>query len=198
MPLTKVQIISSAVNLLNKGPITSIAGAGNFTTSAEDTFDYLLPSEISKHDWRFATAIAQLSRLVQTPIIDNYEYIYALPADYLTLVRLYPQTYDFQIYQNSTLYANATELKIEYRFVPDVTRLPSYFVEYFIDLLASRLALTGAASETLAADLIKMASEKKIEAMAVDAKAHPNIAIVDSPLIDIRNGSQFPAQSRVN
>lgn len=192
MALTKVQIISSAANLLNKGPITSISSADVFASSAEDTFDYLLPSILAKKNWRFATALIQLSQKIEVPIVDEWQYIYTLPADYLALVRTYPYSLNFQIYQNQLLYTNLSELKIEYRFLPDISKLPAHFVEYFIWELAASMSLTGSSSESLYKTLALKANDLRIQATAADSQSHPNQAIVSHPFAEVRGGGVFP------
>lgn len=186
MALTKVQIISNAINLLNKGPITSISDGGVFSSAAESTFDYLYPSIISKSNWRFATKLIQLSLLVDEPIVDNWTKIFQLPPDYLALHRTYPYTLDFTIYENKKLYTNLSEMKLEYRFLPAVTLLPDYFVEYLTYELAANLGLSGAASESLYTKLVEKANKRRREATATDAKSHPNTAIISNPIIDAR------------
>lgn len=187
MPQTKIGIIQNAVNLLNTGTIVSISDADDFATSVGNTFDYLLEDDIANNDWRFATALTPLSRLVQIPIIDNYRYIYLLPADYITLHRLWPLDKNYMIMQDKHLYANGESYIAEYRFVPHVSKLPSYYVKYFIELLASRLALTGAGSEDLSEKIQKWADFSYNRAISIDSKAHPNQPFDSNSLEDVRN-----------
>jgi len=184
MSLNKIQIISRVIELLNKGPITSIADT--FSQTVENTYDYLIVSELAKPGWRFAVKIQELSKLVDTPVIDNWDYIYELPSDYLSLVRLHPNTINYQIYSNKTLYSNETSLKAEYRFKPNEIDFPGYFQDYIIKLVASHAALTNATSETLSAKLAQMAQMALNSAMAADAQSHPSFEIQDSPLTSVR------------
>ena len=187
MPQTKISIIQDAVNLLNTGTIVSISDTDDFAVSAGNTFDYLLADDLANNNWRFATALVTLSRLVQTPIIDNYRYIYLLPADYLTLHRLWPLDKNYKIFESKHLYANGESYIAEYRFVPHVSKLPAYYVKYFIELLASRLALTGAGSEDLSAKIQKWADFSYARAISIDSKAHPTQTFDENSLLDVRN-----------
>lgn len=187
MPQTKISIIQNAVNLLNTGTIVSIADTDDFAVSAENTFDYLLEDDISNNNWRFATVMVPLSRLVQVPPIPEYKYIYLLPANYLTLHRLWPADKNYMIMQNKEMYANGASYVAEYRLIPHVSRLPAYYVKYFIELLVTRYALTGAGSEDLSAKVQKWMELSYNRAISTDAKAHPVETFADNSLIDVRN-----------
>lgn len=183
----KVQIISLAVGLLGKGPITSIEQGGDLTKSASAWFDVLFPNEISQYNWRFATAIQQLAQIVPIPLINEWKYIYELPANYLALWKFHPIGTDFQIYENKNLYTNAATVKIEYRFLPDISRLPAYFVTYFATRLASIMALSGAQNKTYTKTTGDMADRLLIQALATDAQSHPNEAPLRNPFVQVRN-----------
>lgn len=190
MPFTKVQIISNALTLLGKGPITTISEAGEFAQAVEQAFDYLYPSAISKNAWRFATKIQQLSLTVDTPLVDRWQYIYQLPPDYLSLVRLYNNTLDFQIYEDK-LYTNVgstSPIYIEYRFLPEVTALPSYFVEFFTYLLAENYATSISNQEHYIQIMSQKARLSLSEALAADSQSHPNEGIKHYPYINVRGG----------
>lgn len=174
MAYTKTTIISSAINLLGKGPITTISEADVFATTAGDTYDILLPAILSTGNWRFATKLAELSQQVTGPIVNEWEYIYTLPADYLAMIRTYPYTTNYAIFEEKTLYSNQDELTIEYRYQAAAPYLPAYFVNYFKAELAKQLSLTGATSESLYPILDKMSSKLYMQAKATDAQSHPS------------------------
>lgn len=189
MAFTKVGIILLAVSRLGNGGHSTIANAGPPGTAAELEYDVVLDNLIAGQSWRFCTRLGVLSRLVETPttaVKSRWQYIYKLPADYLGLIRLYPYTRDFQIYENKLLYANDTAFDIEYRFRPD----PSLFPNYFVNVLAHLIAINVAKPVTKDAQLIKELREEAIVylnvALAADSQSHPNQAIVHQPYIDIR------------
>lgn len=186
MATTKIQIIRNAIAFLGEGSITTVSSGGQFASFAEDIYDLTISAVLAKENWRFATAIVSLSQLVNEPIVDEWMYIYQLPADYLSLIRLYPDNRDFQIYQNKLLYANVNELKVEYRFKPDESRFPRYFEEYFTYYLAGRLALTAGISKETVALLEKKEESAYKGAIAADGSSHPTNSIKDAPYINIR------------
>jgi len=186
MATTRIQIVRNAIAFLGEGSITTVSSGGQFATFAEDIYDLTISAVLAKDNWRFATAIIPLSRLESEPIVDEWKYIYQLPADYLSLIRLYPDNRDFQIYQNKLLYSNYSELKLEYRFKPDESRFPKYFEEYFTYYLSGRLALTAGISKEMIAILEKKEETSYKGAIAADGSSHPTISIKDAPYINVR------------
>lgn len=185
MAWNKVEIISLSLGLLGKGPIESIDAAGDYAGAASAHYEVLLRAELCKYNWRFATALVQLARTVDTPLVDQWRYIYQLPADYLLMWKMYPQV-PYQIYENKKLYANVDTLKIEYRFLPDVTLLPAYFVQYFMTKLAEVLSIAVAENKDYFTAMQKQAAIWLPQALSADAQAHPNQSTVNNPFDAVR------------
>jgi hypothetical protein len=183
---TKVQIIANAIALLGKGPIATISSGGDFASFAENMYDLTISSVLAKGNWRFATAIVALSQLVAEPPVDDWQYAYQLPATYLALVRLYPDSRQFQIYENKLMYANFNSASIEYRFLPDASRFPPHFVEFFTYYLASVIALTGGLTGDIVTRLENKADKALGSALATEGASNPNYAIRGVPYIHVR------------
>lgn len=182
MAWSKLDIINLAMNKLNKRSVNNIADSGEFSDSANRAFDLLYPSEISGFSWRFATKVQQLSVLIDPPIITRWKYQLKLPSDYLAAVRTYPRV-DFQIYEDNVIFCNHNILQLEYRFLPDTTRLPAYFVHFFALLLASWFADSVANSDGLSKKLLNEVEVERAKALFTDSQSHPNSAIVSQPII---------------
>lgn len=195
---TKVQIISYAAMLLGKKQTLSLVNQNELISQLEAAFDFLYPSVISKGFWRFATKIQVLNQLNVTPIGGYYAYAYQLPGDYLEMVHLSPQFYDWEIYNNSQLYANynasaigAQQLYIEYQFLPEIGTLPPYFNEYFATHIAAVAALSNAQSVAYHAPLMAEARVLWSEAQAKDAQNRPQTPLQNAPMISRRFVSVF-------
>lgn len=187
MAWSELDIVNLALNKLNKRSVNALEDAGEFADSAARAFTMLYPSEISGFSWRFATKIQQLSVLIPAPILDRWQYQLQIPSDYLAAVRIYPRV-DFQIYENNVIFCNRNDVKLEYRFLPDVTRLPAYFVHFFSILLAAWFADAVAENDTLSAKLLKEADMERQKALFTDSQSHPTSPIISSPLIEVRGG----------
>ena len=101
---SKVNIISNAISMLGHAPIVSLTNGDNMVVAAEQAFDMLLPAVLSQNNWRFATQIQQLSESVEVPP-QPWSAIYLLPAGWLKTIRVYPNIYVWDIYENSKIYA---------------------------------------------------------------------------------------------
>lgn len=106
MPQSKLQVVSMALQMLGQKPIAALNNSSDIEISASNTFDLLLPGIIQRNSWRFATKIDYLWIASQNPILSYWKYIFDLPTDFLETIRLYPQSYSWEIYENSKIYAN--------------------------------------------------------------------------------------------
>jgi hypothetical protein len=191
MAQSKTNILSLAVMLLGHSPIQTLDNADDLVTSAEQAYDLLLPSVISNGNWRFAMTISQLSLSPLIPPIEtNWQNIYYLPAGYLKNIRIIPNNYVYEIYSGGLIYCNwgtLTPVFMEYAFLPDVSQLPPYFVNYFIYEIACFLGLSSAQKP----DYYTVLEAKRIYqlamAAATDAQNRPQFSQVDIPVLNKRN-----------
>ena len=195
MAFSRVQIISHAITLMGRKPISSLVNQGDLVNSADQVFDFLLESALSTSFWRFASTIAVLQKLAETPIGGYWMYSYMLPANYLKLIRVYPHTYSFELYQGSRLYSNCDNSShpfyIEYIFKPDPTVLPPYFVKYFAYELASYLAISNAQIPDYLPEIERRRSIELSIAQAADAQNRPQQSLVSNPMTERRFVSTF-------
>ncbi len=189
MPWSKLDVANLTMNKLNKHSVNVISNSGEFADACERAIDLLYPSEISGFSWRFATKIQQLSVLIPAPIIPHWKYQLQIPADYLAAVRTYPRT-NFQIYEN-IFFCNRNEIFLEYRFLPDFTHLPAYFVHFFVLLLASWYADAVANDDNLSKKLLAETNEERSKALFTDSQSHPTSPMVSAPLISVRGGGFY-------
>jgi len=105
MTMTKVQVVSMAIQMLGQRGITLINNQSDIVNSASFAFDMLLPTIIQRGAWRFATKLDYLWISSNNPILTYWTYIFDLPADYLKMIRLYPQSYAWEVYGNQ-IYSN--------------------------------------------------------------------------------------------
>lgn len=195
MPLTKVQIISNAVSLLGKGVTISLINQPAIIGQAEQAYDLILPEVLSRYELRFATTVVQLSQLNGTPLPNYWSFAYALPGNFLKLWRLYPMTWDFEIYSNNQLWSNFDSqyqpLFIEYSFLVEPNRLSAPFCSYMAYEIAAYLALSSAQNVEYAKYLDSKAAIKLEQALASDSQNRPQISLQSAPMISRRYVSTF-------
>jgi hypothetical protein len=191
MALSKTQIVSLAAMLLGHKPIQSLDNADDLITSLEQAYDMLLPAILAQGNWRFAIQIQQLSLSPIIPPIDtNWQNVYYLPAGYLKNIRIIPNNYVYEIYSGGLIYCNwgtETAVFMEYVFMPDVSLIPMYFVNYFIYEIATFGALSSAQKPDYMAALEQKRIIQMAMAHAVDAQNRPQFSQVDIPMLNKRN-----------
>lgn len=198
MSLTKVQIISNALLQLGHQPVVSLTDGDQLVVAAESAYDFLLPAVLSSGNWRFAVQIAQLSYLNETPPYP-WSSVYLLPAGYLKNLRLYPNIYDYDIYNNSRIYTyypnTAQPLMMEYVFQPDVSMLPAHFVQYFIYEIAAFLALSNAQNTSYYQVLEAKRMNLMALANAIETQNRPQFSQINFPMLDNRYVSTLVGNS---
>ncbi len=187
MAFTKVQIISQISVALGNGIVADILSDDPFVVQAVSIYDLFIESILSNQNWRFATKVQQLNLTPFEPLLKEWRFILELPADYLAMQRVQPQV-PYEIFENKHLYANDDKLVAVYRFVPDVTRFPTYFVKHIVFVIAEFLAIPVAQREDFAKFYDAKAQSSLASALFTDSQSHPNQAIISRPFINVRLG----------
>lgn len=187
--------------LLGHKPIQTLDNADDLVISAEQYFDIKLPSILSTGNWRFSITIQQLSLSSSVPPPQsNWQNIYYLPSGYLKNIRIIPQNYDYEIYQGGLIYCNWGTLSpvfMEYAFLPNISQLPAYFVDYFIYEIGCFLALSNAQKPDYATYLAKQRDIQWAIAAATDAQNRPQFVEWEIPMLTKRNISGIIGSANV-
>ncbi len=215
--LTETIVISNAVTLLGHAPITSLDNADKMVTSAIQAYELLLPWILTTNNWRFAITIQPLVLSLEVPPAP-WGAVYNLPSGFLKLIRLYPNIYEFDIYNNNKLYTilrqqfggqpinpvppgpypfpyQYQQFSIEYVFQPDTNQLPARFIPYLVHEIANYLALSNAQRPDYAAYLKQQTQYHFAMAAAVEAQNRPQYSQVLFPVLSQRNIGGFIGNS---
>jgi hypothetical protein len=186
MPLTEVQIISGALAKLGKKPI-SVLGQDDMSIVAQQALEQILPTRLAQNSWRFATRIVQLAQNVLAPPVSDWQYSYQLPGDFLKHIRMYPQNWAYEFYNNGLIYSNLNgPIWMEYVYLPLITALPDWFTQYIIWEVAAQLALSSAQNAQFAPLCLAQRDIELAKAMAADAQNRPQTPLASSPVISNR------------
>lgn len=186
MAQSKVSMCSNACSLLGHAPFVSFEGGDQMVVAAEQAFDMLYPAVLAQNNWRFACQIQQLSESVEVPP-EPWKAIYLLPAGWLKTIRVYPNVYVWEIYENSKIYAQFQgEWFMEYVFQPDISKLPAHFVQYFIYEIAAYLALSSAERPDYYAPLEAKRVSAYAMCAAVEAQNRPQFTQATFPVLNNR------------
>ena len=186
MSASKVLIISNAFVLLGSNPINSISTGNPIIAAASTIYDSLIPSLLSERPWRFALKQYSLSPLTDSPTLNEWSYIYQLPADCLSVYRSYPNTHGgYAIYGNK-LYSNIDSLQIEYIANVDESKFTKSFIMLAVYAMASNIAMPLTQKVSLAQYWDMKKDEQMSIASAIDSLCMPNIAIKTDPFLSAR------------
>ena len=100
---------------------------------------------------------------------------------------LYPNIYQWDIYKDEKIYTYFNGvLAMEYVFQPDVSHLPSHFVNYFIYEIAAFLALSNAQKTDFYSVLEAKRIQMQAMAHAIETQNRPQFSQVDIPVLNKR------------
>lgn len=187
---SSIDIASNALILIGDNPISSFDDPGAGAQAAANLYPETKKRLLSEHPWSFALKSQRLNRLSQTPdILTGYQYAFQLPTD---LIRIWSiQDHGNYILEGNLLLSNSTQLLCTYIFNVDEVNLPPHVVKSLEYLLAADFAIAVTEDEKKAALYERKSVSAINKAMAIDSQSRPQISIIDSPLIDARNGGGF-------
>lgn len=188
-PTTDIEIISNALVLLGKNSVQTINEASEFEVAAQKFYDLLVSSELAKNTWKFATKMVDLARVAAfDPDFAWYSTAYDLPADFLSLVRIYPFV-PYQIVGRRIYCSSTGRLQLMYNWNAPVSYWSAPFKEYMVYALASKLAPSVAENSALTQMMIMERNAAKAIAMYVDSQNSPNVPFQSIPWINVRFGN---------
>jgi hypothetical protein len=182
---SKIQLISNALILIGDLPVTSLDGNTRAQVVASNLYDGIVQNELSKYRWGFARRKAQLSKLVETPIGNEWSTMYQLPADMLVLIKLNPNT-RYQILGDKIYINYDGPLYCDYIANVPEHDWPPYFskmIEYSLGMDFAPSIRDSAVSMELLANQYTNASRM---ARFTDSQQHPQTPIQDRPFINVR------------
>lgn len=182
---TSIDIASNALLLVGDSPISSFEDPGAGAQVAGAIYPDTYSSVMSEHPWSFAFKEQQLSRLSQMPDPKtNFKYAFQLPGDLIRIWKLMPHS-DYTIV-GSLIYSNETELLLRYIFQVDEIDLPPQVVKAIEYKLASDFAMSVTEDQGKAQYYEQKYLRQIALARSVDSQGRPQVAIVDSPFVDVR------------
>lgn len=134
-----------------------------------DIWDITLNDVLTTHEWGFAKEFKALALESEDETIDEkWVYVYALPKDYLSLLKN-GNDFDREI-RGQSLYCDEEDLIIGYiKKVEDVTKYPPWFVKALIARLRTKLYIPLAKKGSKFVDWYKTYIFELDQAMTEDA-----------------------------
>jgi hypothetical protein len=179
----KIDIVNGALIELGETPLQSLTEDTESAITANYVYDQVYHDLLSKAPWRFAVTKQTLSQLVATPL-NEWAYQYQIPSECVRVMRVYPDQ-DYDIYGTS-IYAQSSELAVDYVAKVDEAVLPPYFVRLLVLELAVRMSISITASAQAKGTLVQEKQLQFAAALAADAQQRPNRPFLSRPFLDVR------------
>jgi hypothetical protein len=183
MPSSQIEIVNGALVELGETILSGLPQNTLASDVALQVYDQVYQDLLGKAPWRFAVKKETLSQDIATPP-NEWTYQYSLPAQCMRVLRVYPQA-RYEIFKNK-LYANTSELAIDYVEKVSESYLPAPFVRLFTLELAVRMCMSITNDVDLKKSLQQDARMQFAAALSADAQQRPNVPIVSSPFVDVR------------
>jgi hypothetical protein len=148
-------IAQQAFRFMEMAPIGSFADASPQASAAAEQYPLALGAMLEKHDWSFASKMAQLPQIAAThPIDPDLIYRYRLPSDLVALRHVYPEDLKWRRSGSEILCNQAQNLTIRYTWrITNEALLPATFQTVVSYALAVRLMPRYVSSRTKRAEL---------------------------------------------
>jgi len=193
MAFTDVQIASQALKLLGDNAITAFTDPGNGAKVMNEIYEQTVEAVLTENYWRFSMKKATLVLNASPTPLNQYQYKFDIPADFLAMQTVRPTGTDWEIF-GQEIYSNQNELDIDYISRPD----ESTWAPYFVKLIVLRLCADGAIGVTDKSELNTIFERKYLEqvniAMAADSKNRPALPLTTNPFLDAHlsgNSNEF-------
>jgi hypothetical protein len=181
---TDIEVASNALVRIGVAPISSFTEGGASGQASSNLYEITVKAVLSEYNWVCTKAKRQLARLTEVPLND-YEYAFQLPSGMLKLNRVF-DTHSYKIFEDK-IYANSTELFIDYQFRASESGWPAYLQLLMEYKLASEFALIVTSNEEQNAIYEGKYERYLKKAKFLDAQQTPPDQIQHSPYRDVRS-----------
>ena len=188
MPLTSVQLCSSALVQLGAEPIASFADGTAEAKVAATLYPVVRDALLSAHPWSFAIHQAELTPLTGEPIADH-GYAYDLPATFLRAISVGDggrgRGLEYRIVGRQ-LRTDAEAAILTYVARPDEGDFPPYFDHALVSRLAAEFCIPLTENGSRAETLFRLAEGELRTARLIDSQQETPKALEDFTLTGAR------------
>jgi len=156
----QVEICNLALLDVGAKTISAIDEGSVEANTCLDIYELYLKEILGEHTWDFQKKwVALAAPTSYTNIDEQYDYVYALPSDYLRMSRMQDKKSLYEI-RGKVMFTNVEDAQIEYIWYAsdkfDPQNLPTYFVKAFASRMKSTLAAKLPKKGAKAVDFFKI------------------------------------------
>jgi hypothetical protein len=188
MALSPVALAARALIKIGAAPIAAFDDGTVEAEVARNLYPSTRDALLSAHPWSFASAQAELPRLVAPPLAD-FDFAYQLPADFLRALSAgagdYGRGLDYRIAERR-LHTDAERVILTYVYRPDEGAFPPFFDQALIARLAAEFCVPLTESTARAEALAAAAEDEFRRAKTIDSQQDVPGRIEDFSLVQAR------------
>lgn len=157
MAITQTDILNKSLTLVGAAPVVSIDDDSNNARILNRVYEIALRSILSECKWNFATKRVNLTSVSNTLAFEDVgeSYVYIKPVDMIRIYSTNPVSASWRE-EGDYIISDSSELGVRYVYYLNIPgKYPSYFLDAFIDKLASEIAYAIVNSASLAESFIK-------------------------------------------
>ena len=170
-----IQTCNSALNQLGASSITALTENSKNARLCNERYETIRDAVFRSHPWNCLIKRVQLAQNSTAPVIE-YTYAYALPSDFLRVLKIHNGTTDsvasdmpYKVEGKNIITDEATVYLVYVSKDTDPNNYDSYLYEVLAYQLAADMAYGITNNATLAKNLLADADEKLRESRFVDA-----------------------------
>ena len=146
MSTSAASIASSALSFLGEAAILTLLDESTRARLCNQHFEVIRDALLASHPWNFAKKRVSLVAVDTDAPVFDYSYTFALPSDYLRMVKVSPDWAEFEI-QGADLVTDVADIDISY-----VHRMIDYGAYNPMFILAFEYKLAAAIAPVLKSD----------------------------------------------
>lgn len=181
---SKIDLISNALILIGDKPINSLTDPGFAETVGSNLYDTIKEFELSKFRWSFAQRKAVLALTTEVPKDQEWQYIYQLPSDLVSIYKVYPNA-RYEIIGDK-LHANQEPTTIQYTANVPESEFPPYFVKMMEYALAKDFATSVRDSAAARQEMSNEYIVASRMARATDSQGRTQVRMQSNPFVNVR------------
>jgi len=187
-----VDIVNNALNILGASTISSLTEDTKNARISNQRYENVRNRVFRGHPWNCLIKRIQLAQNSTAPVIE-YTYAYALPSDFLRVLKIHNGTTDsvasdmpYKIEGTNLITDEATVYLVYVSKDTDSTNYDAYLYEVLAYQLAADMAYGITNNATLAKNLLADADEKLREARFVDSTENSTDSVEADEFTDAR------------
>lgn len=171
-----LSICNTALLMANANTINSFGDSTREAAMCNQFYETTRDALLSKHPWTFSMFEETLARTSEDPLLDDYEYVYQLPADVVTIRKTDQLGNEYRILRDR-LFSNQTSVKVLYQKNPGEEFFPAYFTRVIEFRMAEILSLSLTQDSDMARAFQQQYLLSVREARGTDSQNTPNLQI---------------------